>query len=262
MNTPLTPQPPTPSLLPSAITPPAYDHTSLAEAHAPFFTNITGWYRHATAQTVDLAVPRPDAAGFFGSVALPSLNTSSFNSTLATESRGRFNWSDAVKWDLHVSKERRVTFRGGNGTVVEDGGHAGHRHDPRAPDDWVWVKGTSTIETSTGSAVNYGFFGLHFVPNGTYTLYAMPEGLHIDVRNIPPLLPAHHNITSSIVLAELEKELKAQEDSFVLTDVKDEREWKGGVVDANCQPRTWPPAVPLLFRSRCPRSRQACTPPT
>ncbi|WOO79767.1 DSC E3 ubiquitin ligase complex subunit 1 [Vanrija pseudolonga] len=221
-------EPPTPSLLPSAITPPAYDHTALAAAHAPFFTNITGWYRHAAAHTVDLGVPRPEAAGFFGSVALPSLNTTSaFNSTLATESRGRFNWSDAVKWDLHVSKERRVTFRGGNGTALPEDGHGAHggsRPDPRAPDDWVWVKGTSTIETSIGSAVNYGFFGLHFVPNGTYTLYAMPEGLHIDVRNIPPLLPAHHNITSSIVLAELEKELKAQEDSFVLTDVKDEPE--------------------------------------
>ncbi|KAL1409803.1 hypothetical protein Q8F55_003800 [Vanrija albida] len=210
---------PTPSLLPSAITPPAYDHSSLAAAHTPFFTNITGWYRHAEAEVVDLAAAAPSSSGFFSSVPLPSLNTTAFNSSLAAEWRGRFNWSDAVKWDLHVSKERRVTFRSGNETAGGTGAGAGARDD-----DWVWVKGTSTIETRDFRGVNYGFFGLHFVPNGTYTLFAMPEGLHIDVRNIPPLFPAHHNITSRIILAELEKELKAQEDSFVLTDVKDEPE--------------------------------------
>lgn len=92
--------------------------------------------------------------------------------------------------------------------------------------DWTWVKGAATIHSgdpwTSATLVEYEFYGLHYLPNGTYGLYGMPEGRRVDIRQIPKLWPGAENVTSRIVLAELEKELKTQEDTLLLSEVYDE----------------------------------------
>jgi hypothetical protein len=104
-----------------------------------------------------------------------------------------------------------------------------HPEDPPLlPTAWAWVRGSTTLTAHLpgypadegNEAITYDFYGLHFLANGTYELYALPEGTFLDIRNIPRLFPNHHNITSHIVLAELEKELRAYEGNLLLTDVK------------------------------------------
>lgn len=87
--------------------------------------------------------------------------------------------------------------------------------------DWTWVKGVVSISTAQEEdSIDYNLYGLHFVPNGTYGLFGLPDGMRVDIRNIPNLWVGHGNITRDIVLGELEKELKVQEDSLYLIDVK------------------------------------------
>lgn len=83
--------------------------------------------------------------------------------------------------------------------------------------DWSWVRGGASLSTDDNS-VDYSFYGLHHLPNGTYNLFGQPDGVKIDIRNIPRMYPDHHNVTRDIILSELEKELRSQNDNLLLTD--------------------------------------------
>ena len=98
-------------------------------------------------------------------------------------------------------------------------------HLPNAT-DWSWVKGSATLSAGE-NAIDYAFYGLHFLPNGTMNLYGLPDGMRIDIREIPRLYPGHQNITHQIILAELENELAVQEASLMLSDVQDDGELPG-----------------------------------
>lgn len=86
--------------------------------------------------------------------------------------------------------------------------------------DWHWVKGVATLTSADDSAIDYNLYGLHYVPNGTYSMFGLPDGMRVDIRNIPKLWPNHPNATHAIILEELEKELRVQQDSLYLTEVK------------------------------------------
>lgn len=181
---------------------------------------MTGWYRRARVSTIDLLAHSPTSP-FFAGVSVPSLNTTSWNETRAIELRGDFDWANVVNFDINVRREREVT-------LASNASDEFARHIGFEKDTWAWVKGSASISARTpakdelpiDSAVDYDFFGLHYLPNGTYELYGLPDGMRVDIRNIPRLFPQHHNVTSHIVLAELEKELQHQEDSLLLTDVQ------------------------------------------
>ncbi|ORY35895.1 hypothetical protein BCR39DRAFT_512893 [Naematelia encephala] len=185
----------TPVLLPSSIIPPEYQHDSSNS----FFTNITGFYREAKIHLVNLLDPPTSDNHFFRQVHLPNLNTSSWNETLAEELRGSWDWAGVDKWDLNL-REREV-----EGNMR----------------DWTWVKGGATLSSGEEN-IDYNFFGLHHLANGTYELFAKADGVKIDIRNIPRLYPSHHNETAQIILAELEKELSIQEGNLLLSDIKDD----------------------------------------
>ena len=85
--------------------------------------------------------------------------------------------------------------------------------------DWSWVKGSATL-SSPEQSIDYSLYGLHFIPNGTINLFGLPDGMRIDIRNIPRLYPDHGNVTHTIILAELEKELRIQENALMLSDVE------------------------------------------
>lgn len=192
--------------------PEKYDHAGVAAQGGHFYPNITGSYRRPVLHNVDLREDPVDDS-FFRGVALPEVNkTASWNSTLATGLRGEYDWAGVTNLDFKLT-ERRTTL-----DLAKDKEEL-HRRDV----DWSWVRGTLTL--SGNETVEYNMYGLHFIPNGTYELYAMPDGLRVDVRHIPTLYPHAHNATVEIVRAELKRELEKAEDSFLLTDVNDDCKW-------------------------------------
>lgn len=175
--------------------PPEYDHQP-----QDFFTNITGFYREANVHPVNL-LSHPSDSHFFQYVHLLDLNTSAFNETRAEEMRGAVNWTGLTTWSMNL-RERTIE---GNYT------------------DWTWIKGGATLGSADDS-IEYSFYGLHHLPNGTYNLFARPDGVRIDFRDIPRLYPEHHNITSQIILVELEKELRGLQDNLMLSELKPDGE--------------------------------------
>lgn len=188
-----------PEYLPQNYVPAKYYHPPQGEH---FFPNITGWYRGAKVHTVDLEDGGHD--NFFNGVNLPTLGE--WNSTLSKELRGTFDWTGVSAWDIKVHERRTAV------DLKRDEEELSRREV-----EWAWVKGKITLRGN--ASTDYDMFGLHHIPNGTYEAFALPEGVRIDVRHIPRLYPHHHNTTASIVLAELRRELKREEEAFLLTDV-------------------------------------------
>jgi hypothetical protein len=109
------------------------------------------------------------------------------------------------------------------------GGAGGVTRESESESEYHWVRGSATLRTSkaTGSrTIDYNFYGLHYRPNGTYELYGVPDGMHLDIRNIPRMYRGERERRESreIVLAELEKELKVQKDMLLLSDVRPDGE--------------------------------------
>ena len=201
-----------PELLASSLIPPQYAY----EPIRPFFTNISGFYREARTHPINLLSSSPSTPHFFTHVPIPNLNVSSsssqstvskWNDTLAEELRGSFDWQAVSKWEMNL-KERHV--------------------EATNYSDWNWIKGSASLFAGDVLSVDYNFYGLHFVPNGTYDLFGLPDGMRIDIRNVPRLCPEHHNQTRGIIMAELEKELRVQEDNLMLSEVRPDGEYPSG----------------------------------
>jgi hypothetical protein len=182
-----------------------------------------------------------------------------YNATLAREKRGDFDWLAVDKWDMQVRervlRDDEQRYRSGAEMGAgEDGWYKEMMHQV-VWKDWAWVRGTITltansdpvmslpldpIETPTNEtvtteedSVNYDMIGLHYIPTGTYGLFAMPEGRAIDIRNIPRLFVDRHEAPSSghanhgallnasraIIMRQLKEDLKEAEDSLLLSDV-------------------------------------------
>lgn len=220
---------PPPILLPSDIVPHTFQHSHPHQLN--FWTNITGFYREATVHPASLLSHSASASAsssssssseistWWSGVSLPNINSSAhFNSTLAEELRGSWDWASIDVWEMNL-KERLP--EGLNLT-------AGAARDPRES-EYHWVRGSATLRTSkaTGSrSIDYNFYGLHHRPNGTYELYGVPDGMHLDIRNIPRMYRGERERKEirEIVLAELEKELKVQKDMLLLSDVRPDGE--------------------------------------
>ncbi|EJT53239.1 RING finger ubiquitin ligase [Trichosporon asahii var. asahii CBS 2479] len=183
------------------------NHAKAAAAEMPFFTNITGGYRQAEVEVIDLLSPTPaKGSTFFAHQRIPSLNQSWWNETNAAWLRGEFDWKGVSQWDMNLNERR-----------VEAATNTTASGVPTA-EDWNWVKGTVTL--SGTQTIEYDVFGLHHVPNGTYELYGQPQHTRIDIRNIPRLYPDHHNTTARLIMAELKKELRFREHQLVTPDAK------------------------------------------
>lgn len=189
------------------------------------------------AHPVDLVKEQVDRSdSFFRGIPLPAVNASGgWNATLAEELRGEFDWNTVTSFDLRVTIEKGIAPEGkdksGGGTRKDGGPERGDEKGSLEGEDdlvanaptWAWVRGGITVGTPTTS-LEYKFYGLHHIPNGTYELFSLHESSRIDIRHIPTLYPNHHNETAHIVLTELKHELQIQEDSLLLTDVRPEGE--------------------------------------
>jgi hypothetical protein len=240
-----------PVLRPESIIPSRYDH---GPTQGPFFINITGFYRNAIAHPASLldhSTQQSAEASFFGD--LPSLNTSSWNETLAEELRGSWDWASVARVDFNL-KERTINGFDGHPNSTFHG--------------WTWVRGGLTLyqpETDTdatrplattkqvnqptsddgqegqgeedhhesgeaevdgGTSVEYDVYGLHHVRNGTYRLYGMPDGKRVDIRRLPTMFEGDedHNLAQEVVLLELEKDVRSQRENLLLMDAKSDCE--------------------------------------
>lgn len=224
------PQPAVPDMLPSAIVPSTYAHDPLQHGHR-FYSNITGFYRHAAVHPLSLSEPRNDSLASFwnGSPLLPRpINeTEGWNETRAEEMRGEWDWARTVRWDMNL-KERNVS------SSIDLSDDPPYSADENGYSEWAWVKGALTLtsrpvsvsSTSLDETITYNFYGLHHIPNGTYNLFALPEGMRLDIRRLPGLWGEARwggevgNETREIVLRELDKEVKVQQELFVLGDMR------------------------------------------
>lgn len=194
-------------MLPQAIQPSHLDHSSAAAAGKPFFRNVTGGYRHADVETLDLLASSPASGStFFEHVRVPTLNQSWWNETHAAALRGEFDWRGVRQWDMNLNERPVEAAKNTTASDVPDA------------EDWNWIKGTVTL--TSDASIEYDVFGLHHVPNGTYELYGQAQHTRIDIRNIPRLFPAHHNTTAHIIMAELQKELRFRENQLVTVEAK------------------------------------------
>jgi hypothetical protein len=229
--------------------PSQYDHPPI---QGPFFTNITGFYRHAIATPISLVSTHPATTTFFGDKHLPNLNTSSWNETLAEELRGSWDWASTNRFDFNL-KERFITDKDGHQNTTFNG--------------WTWVRGGITLfsdspvemvtntdtllegqeEISDKKEIEYEVYGLHHVRNGSYRLFGMPEGKKVDIRRIPTLFDnqEEHDLATQVILLELEKELKHQMDNLLFMDAKQDSKlqspFKKGVADNNSSYRYFLP---------------------
>ncbi|WWC65490.1 uncharacterized protein I303_108108 [Kwoniella dejecticola CBS 10117] len=233
--------------LPASLIPPEYTYNP---SHHDFFTNITGFFRSSTLHPISLE-PNNTAHlpqdGYWQHLSsqIPDLGlntTGKWNATLADELRGSWKWDQSTKWNMNL-KERNIS------SIVPDledvyraNGTEWERYE-----DWNWIKGSLTLtaqtpptilnltevdglantETSLESGettISYDFFGLHYLPNGTYNLYGSPEGMRIDIRKIPGLWygQAHQNVTKEIILRELEKEVRNIDGNLMIGDLRDD----------------------------------------
>ncbi|KIR79484.1 ligase [Cryptococcus gattii EJB2] len=223
-------EPAVPDMLPSSNVPPTYAHDPLQHSHR-FYSNITGFYRHAAVHPLSLSEPRNDSLASFwkGAQLLPRpINeTEGWNETRAEEMRGEWDWARTVRWDMNL-KERNVS------SSIDLSDDPRYSADENEYPEWTWVKGAFTLtsrpasasSTSLDETITYNFYGLHHIPNGTYNLFALPEGMRPDIRRLPGLWGEARwggevgNETREIVLRELDKEVKVQQELFVLGDMR------------------------------------------
>jgi hypothetical protein len=202
--------------------PSQYDHPPV---QGPFFTNITGFYRHAVATPLSLtSTSQPESTTFFGDTRIPNLNTTSWNETLAEELKGSWDWASTNRFDFNL-KERFILDSDGHQNTTYNG--------------WTWVKGGITLfadspppfqivdgEEIEGDSreIEYEVLGLHHIRNGTYRMFGMPEGKRVDIRRIPTLFEneEEHDLATRVVLLEMEKELKHQQENLLLMDAKED----------------------------------------
>lgn len=186
------------------------------------------------AHPVDLIKEQVDRSdSFFRGIPLPAVNASGgWNATLAEELRGEFDWNTITSWELRgvvetglepeeTGEKKKGKWEDGEREGEADLGELGDL--VASTPTWAWVRGGLQVFTPATS-LEYKFYGLHHIPNGTYELFALPESMRIDIRHIPTLYPSHHNETARIIFKELKRELQVQEDSLLLTDVKLEGE--------------------------------------
>ncbi|WWC92049.1 uncharacterized protein L201_007003 [Kwoniella dendrophila CBS 6074] len=251
-----------PTILPSSWIPPEYTYES-SHHHNGFYNNITGFFRSSNLHPISIdpnstlpstsskPTPHQDIQDeeywhHLTRTHLPDLNpTGQWNSTLSKELRGEWNWKQTKKWDMNL-KERNISSISPeleeqytkNGTEWE-------RYD-----DWNWVKGQLTLTSTPSSniihpaitdgqiasdtkvdegnngekdSITYDFFGLHYLPNGTYNLYGLPEGMRIDIRKLSNLWTTSVSaITKEIILRELEKEVRNLDGNLMIGDLRED----------------------------------------
>ncbi|EJD07571.1 uncharacterized protein FOMMEDRAFT_115893 [Fomitiporia mediterranea MF3/22] len=130
-------------------------------------------------------------------VDLASAFTKDINMTEALELAGTWNWSAPMEMAFRVIEKRPVLRLGGKGDV--------QRMNESVWSDISLMHGRVELsDRKTGDEIGFDLEAVHFTENGTIYGLAEPSGRHVDVREIPYLVPAEFlNATAQAVNAEL-----------------------------------------------------------
>ncbi|TYJ55301.1 hypothetical protein B9479_004024 [Cryptococcus floricola] len=170
-----------PLLSPSSILPPSLRHDP---ADQVFARNITGCYRGAQVHPLSLSSPPAQTRH---SSYWSSLNP--FNTNLPItppdddqKPADKWRWQDTTRLDISFIETAPI---GINYTKASSGEFPFY---PWGAGDWLFAEGSLTLTSASPAllglwnnedVVRYDFHGMHYIPNGTINLYALPRGKHI-----------------------------------------------------------------------------------
>jgi hypothetical protein len=166
--------------------------------------------------TVSLLSEHPTSDSTFFEHHQHSLNSSSWNETLAEQLRGAWDWALTDRFDMQL-KERPVTIDVGLASNVTEIVDPAVVPDFGKFSDWTWVRGSLTLHAKD-ETLDYNFHGFHYLPNGTYGLYAVADGRRNDIRNIPQLFGDKD--LDELIEAQLAKEVLTLQDSIMSPDIR------------------------------------------
>ncbi|ODN91461.1 hypothetical protein L198_05977 [Cryptococcus wingfieldii CBS 7118] len=169
-------------LSPSSILPPSFRHNP---ADQVFARNITGRYRGAQVHPLSLSSP---AARTQHSSYWSSLNPPFDTNLLITppdddqKPADKWRWQDTTRLDMSFTETAPI---GINYTKASSGEFPFYFW---GAGDWLFAEGSLTLTSASPAllglwnnedVVRYDFHGMHYIPNGTINLYALPRGKRI-----------------------------------------------------------------------------------
>ncbi|THH03274.1 hypothetical protein EW145_g6386 [Phellinidium pouzarii] len=128
------------------------------------------------------------------------------NMTSAIEHIGTWNWSAPMELAFRVLEKRPVVELPGGSSWgrSNDDGNASRMNSSLWADISLMHGRVDLVDKNTGDELGFDMEAVHFVENGTVYGFAEPSGRHVDVRDLPSLVPARYmNATAQAVNAEL-----------------------------------------------------------
>ncbi|ODN74704.1 hypothetical protein, variant [Cryptococcus amylolentus CBS 6039] len=171
-----------PLLSPSSILPPSFRHDPAGQI---FARNITGRYRGAQVHPLSLSSPpaRTQHSSYWSSLNPP------FNTNLPItppdddqKPADKWRWQDTTRLDMSFIETAPI---GINHIKASSGESPFYSW---GTGDWLFAEGSLTLTSASPAllglwnnedVVRYDFYGMHYIPNGTINLYALPRGKHI-----------------------------------------------------------------------------------
>ncbi|KAF7430683.1 hypothetical protein PC9H_006392 [Pleurotus ostreatus] len=120
--------------------------------------------------------------------------TSELNITEASERAGSWNWTASEKVALSLVEKPTVDPQTGQ----------------RLSDDVALAHGRIEFtDINTSDELRLEFEAIHFITNGSFYGFALPNGRQIDIRLLPSLVPEpHKNATADMIKPEIEARIK------------------------------------------------------
>ncbi|KAH9928798.1 hypothetical protein B0H21DRAFT_814236 [Amylocystis lapponica] len=162
--------------------------TQLAPEEASYYSNLTGfWHGHLgfhnltdySASELSSEPWRHQADAFLAET----------NMSAVPELLGSWNWTASEKLSLSIG-DKILDARNGGRNLSEE---------------IAVIHGkVEFTDPNNSEELRLDFEGVHFVQNGSIYAFAVPSGLHIDLRQIPSLVPeSHMNDTAHAIEAEM-----------------------------------------------------------
>ncbi|KAI5124239.1 hypothetical protein M0805_005088 [Coniferiporia weirii] len=161
------------------------------------------------------------------------------NMTSALERIGTWNWSAPTELAFRVLEKRPVVVE----IAASAWGKSKDQSDTERMNASLWVDislmhgRVELTDKNTGDELAFDMEAVHFLENGTVYGFAQPSGRHVDVRDLPSLVPSQYtNATAQAVNAELIARINR------LQDMVD-----SGVIEIDSQSTEDPPKTTCPF---------------
>ncbi|KAF4593156.1 hypothetical protein EYR38_008868 [Pleurotus pulmonarius] len=163
-------------------------------SRASYHPNITGFLRgEGSAHNITLLSLASETVPW---KSLAVEYTSDLNITEASERAGSWNWTASDKVALSLVEKPTVDPQTGQRL--------------RLSDDVALAHGRIEFtDVNTADELRLEFEAIHFITNGSFYGFALPNGRQIDIRLLPSLVPdPHKNATADMIKPEIEARIK------------------------------------------------------